>query len=256
MPYLYGMKDCINPSVRSLPTPRSTLPISLPLVRGVNKRVEIILDTPFASWSLAQALMTTGVDVRKALDVVVVVKSITTGLMVFDALPLGSNVLLLNGGNIYGTRNGGTAIKALGPLIVVNQGTIAGGGGKGGQGANVTHTGIAANLTCDSLTLYGGSGGDGAGMSGSTYVSSTSGGSGTSASDSGARSGSGGIGGGLGQAGNSGGFGTNGSSSTQCGPYTGSTVSGYAGSPAGYYIEGDRFVTWATVGNRLGRLLK
>lgn len=225
------------------------------------KKTAIMISTPQASWSMASALSALGVDVTRPVDVTVTVANITTGPMTFESVPAGSRVRLINNGNIYGTRNGGTALRVLCELIVTNHGTIAGGGGRGGSGASVTHSGMPPSggtsaAQCTSMTLYGGSGGSGAGMVGTSYYPANGGSSGSSAAtDAGSRPGAGGSGGALGQSGSSGSGGYNGSSNSLCGPYTGSYVSGSSGSSAGYYIDGNRFVTWESAGNRLGRVL-
>ena len=184
----------------------------------------------------------------------------------------GADITLVNAsaGLIGGRRNAGTAIKTRAHIKIDNAGRINGGGGGGGSGGNTNVQFQAPTYTPAVGWGYGGAGGDGQGFGPSnlTIYARSSGAAGTSTGviygirDGGgfggggewaqAYGGEGGTGGDWGQAG-----GTGGSASTSgVGGYvSGGANLGYAGQLAGYYIDGNDFVTWINTGTRIGRAL-
>lgn len=184
----------------------------------------------------------------------------------------GADITLVNasGGLIGGARNAGTAIKTRAHIKIDNAGSINGGGGGGGSGGN-TNVQFQAPTYIPAVGYgYGGAGGDGQGFGESnlTIYASDSGAAGTSTGviygirDGGgfggggewaqAYGGDGGTGGNWGLGGNYGGF----SSVSGAGGYvSGGVSSGPDGQFAGYYIDGNDFVTWINTGTRIGRVL-
>ena len=104
---------------------------------GGIRKLTITIAAPQASWSLKSALTALGVDASRPVDVTITVANIITGPMAFEAMPSGSKVRLVNNGKIYGRYNAGDAMSVATPLVIVNNGVIAGGGGWGGAGASV-----------------------------------------------------------------------------------------------------------------------
>jgi hypothetical protein len=187
--------------------------------------------------------------------------STTTSTPAFDTgtgFPAGSYLLLFNnngnivgaggrGGNggAYGTNGdngspGGLALRAQVPININNLGLIAGGGGGGGGGLSV-------NLGVGSDWRGGGGGGGGrgyvggdGGSGGPGNISGSSGGQGSALSPGGGgasgwnANGNGGSGGDLGAAGNPG--------------YVA------AGGQPGAAINGNSFITWTSLGTRLGAI--
>ena len=183
----------------------------------------------------------------------------------------GADITLVNAsaGLIGGVRNAGTAIKTRAHIKIDNAGRINGGGGGGGPGGT-TNVQFRGPTYIPAVGWgYGGAGGDGQGFDDSTLTiyARRPGAAGTSSgviqgiraggSFGGgsewaqAYGGEGGTGGDWGQAG-----GTGGSASTSgVGGYTsGGATPGNAGQLAGYYIDGNNFVTWINTGTRIGRV--
>ncbi|MEG0976458.1 MAG: hypothetical protein RSF42_17300 [Comamonas sp.] len=168
-------------------------------------------------------------------------------------------LMIINNGRIGGVFNSGTALTVRTNITVVNNGTIFGGGGKGGNGATkyiFRGTGYVANG-------YGGSGGDGGGFSpagavtllpwayGQLGTSQTVGGPSLGGSTSGtATGGRGGNGGAIGVAGATGSYGT---TSVTFDTQNDSAVG--VGKAAGNYIDGNAYVTWLATGTRLGNAI-
>ena len=159
---------------------------------------------------------------------------------------------------IGGVINGGTAIYTRVPVTIYNNGTIAGGGGKGGTG-NWTF----ARYSTDPTNVNGppGAGGNGQGFASTSATSVTAakpGFSGTTATYSGDTVGpapwaSGGTGG------NGGNWGIAGATGQSNGDWGGNFSAGgvatpaTAGAVAGLYIDGSSFASFGNTGTRLGR---
>lgn len=136
---------------------------------------------------------------------------------------------------------GGDAIKADRETVITNLGTVAGGAGGGGGGRGYTSDG--------SYGCTGGNGGGGAGdiVAGSASLTTGQNGSpGVVRPDGFEAGGAGGKGGNLGSAGAYG--------EDRPANFNGSRPAQASGGAAGYYMRGNAFVTWATVGTRLGNL--
>ena len=179
-------------------------------------------------------------------------------LTIPNSIPSGL-LTIINNGRIGGVFNSGTALTVRSNTTVINNGTIFGGGGKGGNGAWKSifrGTGYVA-------TGNAGIGGDGAGFSTSGSVSMvgpTSASAGTTRTIGGpsiggttqgtATGGSGGAGGAIGVQGQPGSYGTtSGTFQTQSDGTAG------AGAAAGNYIDGNAYVTWQVPGTRLGNAI-
>lgn len=128
---------------------------------------------------------------------------------------------------------GGPALYLLSTTNITNNGTIAGGGGGGGASDGGTTYG-----SC----FGGGSSYTGSGGGGGAGYNAGSGGSGDGPGSSGTRTSGGAGNNGQGQAGNGGGPGQAG----------GSSGNGRAGGAAGYYIVGQGYANWLTLGTVLG----
>lgn len=183
--------------------------------------------------------------------------------LTIGSFPTGSEILLINNGNIqgaggtggkgedYGTGNGtagsvgGTALSTTVPITVRNNGTIyAGGGGGGGSVGLVQGFGSGKGYYTQSVAGSGGGGGAGivggiGGAAGGNATwpggvgqtgTATAGGAGGTAS----YSNPGAVGGGRGSAGAS---------------------SNWSGGAAGYYIVGNSYVTWEVSGTLAGNVL-
>lgn len=182
----------------------------------------------------------------------------------------GADLTLVNasGKLIGGVANGGTALTVRAAVKIDNQGTLAGGGGKGERGGDAwvsrTTPGGAFQYTAGA----GDTAGDGQGFApGSlTILSATAasgrssghlsptgafgGGSGRGAAD--AYGGRGGAGGAWGQPGIRDPSGVQGYGFVS-GDYDNSGAGGnFGSSPAGKYIDGASYVTWINTGTRLG----
>lgn len=172
---------------------------------------------------------------------------------------IGANQLhVINYGRIGGVVNSGTGLYTRIPIRVTNNGTIFGGGGQGGYGGGawVQYHGSSGGAS-------GGGGGNGAGFNASgtlALISAQSGGRGEDYQYQGAifpgdtapaaSGGSGGSGGSIGQSGFSGGWGGVGGSASAS-----ETTPPGDGQPAGYYVDGNAYITWLATGTRLGRVI-
>lgn len=173
------------------------------------------------------------------------------------------SVIIINNGRIGGyggisDSRGGTGIYTRRKITITNNGTIFGGGGGGGRGGDAQ---ICAYSACSSGS--GGSGGQGGGYVniGGTMQYSFSGQSGFpgySSNIPGVNSASGGYGGSGGNVGTSGFSGSSGSASGTAEPsnqFNPSYSSPGSGGPAGYYVDGNSFVTWLVAGTRIGNVI-
>lgn len=189
--------------------------------------------------------------------------NVNTLVIPADFVP-GSEVTLENaaGGLIGGTASGGHALTVRRAVRVQNLGTLAGGGGAGGAGGSAW-VGRTVSGNFQYASGSGGAGGNGQGFApgsvsiinrangapGTTGTLGASGtfGGGTGRGEAVAYGGQGGTGGMWGEVGYLGGVGG------VSGDYDSSGASpGAAGSPAGYYIDGNAHVTWINTGTRLG----
>lgn len=209
------------------------------------------------------------------------IRIVSTGLVNTLDIPAGAlsgsdiTLDLSSASFIGGTYNGGTAaLKTRVPIKVSNLGTLAGGGGAGGYGATAWvrfsapdfvpasgwgyygAPGRGQGFAADSLQVLPATSGEAGTNSGTVYGYQAGGGGGFGGgvANAQAQGGTGGAGGNWGQNGNTGG----GSSTTSTGtagksyehaeyPY------GADGQSAGYYIDGNSYVTWLATGTRLGR---
>lgn len=181
----------------------------------------------------------------------------------------GADITLVNAsaGLIGGVYNGGTAIKTRAHIKIDNAGSINGGGGRGGSGGSTVVQFQAPTYIPAVGRGYGGAGGDGQGFgesnltiyarslgaagtsTGVIYGSRSGGGFGGGAEWAQAYGGGGGPGGDWGLSGNFGGF----SRVSGVGGYVSGGVNpGPSGQRAGYYIDGNSYVTWINTGTRLG----
>jgi len=171
------------------------------------------------------------------------------------------SVIIINNGRIGGyggSRNsrGGTGIYTRRKITITNNGTIFGGGGGGGDGGDAR---ICAYSSCS--IGRGGGGGVGGGyviISGSDYQYRQTGGVGYQGSrDSvpGVNSATGGRGGDGGAIGLGGQSGSSGSTSGTSEPGFPTYFTPNSGGPAGYYVDGNSFVTWLATGTRIGNVI-
>ncbi len=183
-------------------------------------------------------------------------------LVISNSFP-DSAVYIVNNGRIGGyggVRNsrGGSGIYTRRRITITNNGTIFGGGGGGGDGGNAE---ICAYSSCSRGS--GGGGGNGGGyvqISGSWQYQATgfAGNSGSNDSIPGVNSasgGRGGNGGNIGMPGLRGDYGSTGGTaepSSSSNPYYQVPSDG---GPAGYYVDGNSYVTWAVAGTRLGNVI-
>ncbi|TQL83074.1 hypothetical protein [Delftia sp. HK171] len=171
---------------------------------------------------------------------------------------------IINNGRIGGVQSnggvGGTGLYTRTRIRITNNGTIFGGGGQGGYGGSASWS-----YASSSGTGVGGAGGNGAGFSLSgtvTFVNRntnpTAGGGTYSAYDGAtfpgdtapwAGGGSGALGGDIGVAGGTG------TAASSGGTGAGAPGSGTAGALAGYYVDGNSYITWLATGSRLGRVI-
>lgn len=169
-------------------------------------------------------------------------------------------VYIVNNGRIGGhggSRNsrGGTGIYTRRKITVTNNGTIFGGGGGGGDGGDAT---ICAYSSCSIGRGGGGGVGGGYVLVASAYQYRQAGGVGNQGSNdsipgvNAASGGRGGDGGAIGLAGQSG---SSGSTSGTSEPGSPSYSTPGTGGPAGYYVDGNSFVTWIATGTRLGNVI-
>ena len=172
--------------------------------------------------------------------------------------PAGLTLNIASGCLIGGVINSGTAIYTRIPMTINNSGTIAGGGGRGGDGQ-----GVYVRYSSDTTNVvgYGGSGGNGQGFANTSATAPTSAASGWAGTTSTypydvigghvkpwATGGYGGYGGGWGTAGFNGQAGAYGGTYSTQGEWTPAA----AGSTAGKYVDGNSYITWGTLGTRLG----
>lgn len=164
---------------------------------------------------------------------------------------------VINNGRIGGVVNGGTGLYARSRMKLTNAGTIFGGGGRGGEGGR---SWVKYRFDDEIFWTTPGQGGSGAGFSASgpvVFANQQGGDYGSYWEYSGAvaggetapwaRGGTGGTGGGIGAQGLSGQAATYGGSYQDVG-----IGAPYPGAPAGYYVDGNSFVTWLATGTRLG----
>ena len=182
--------------------------------------------------------------------------SSTTPALTAGSFPVGSRIYLVNNGIITGAggnggqgapvggttgatagTSGGTAILTNVPMVIENNGTIAGGGG-GGGGGGAQATTVTGSKSTSTTYDSGDGGGGGAGI----IAGTGSGGGSSGTSTTGGAGGTSGVNGGAG--GNRGAVGKNGVQ----GNYK---VSG-AGGAAGYSISGISNVTIDVTGTILG----
>lgn len=181
-------------------------------------------------------------------------------LVISNSFPDLAVYIVNNGriGGLGGSRNsrGGTGIYTRRKITITNNGTIFGGGGGGGDGGDAR---ICAYSSCS--IGRGGGGGVGGGyviISGSDYQYRQTGGVGYQGSrDSvpGVNSATGGRGGDGGAIGLGGQSGSSGSTSGTSEPGFPTYFTPNSGGPAGYYVDGNSFVTWLATGTRLGNVI-
>lgn len=170
------------------------------------------------------------------------------------------SVIIINNGRIGGyggSRNsrGGTGIYTRRKITVTNNGTIFGGGGGGGDGGDAT---ICAYSSCSIGRGGGGGVGGGYVLVSSVYQYRQTGGVGNQGSNDsipGVNSASGGRGGDGGAIGLAGQSGSSGSTSGTSEPGSPSYTTPGTGGPAGYYVDGNSFVTWLVAGTRIGNVI-
>lgn len=180
-------------------------------------------------------------------------------LVISNSFP-DSAVYIVNNGRIGGyggIRNsrGGTGIYTRRKITITNNGTMFGGGGGGGDGGDAT---ICSYSACSIGRGGGGGVGGGYVIAGSAYQYQQTGGIGNQGSNdsipgvNAASGGRGGDGGAIGLAGKSG---SSGSTSGTSEPGSPSYSTPGTGGPAGYYVDGNSFVTWLATGARLGNVI-
>ncbi len=180
-------------------------------------------------------------------------------LVISNSFP-DSAVYIVNNGRIGGyggVRNsrGGTGIYTRRKITITNNGAIFGGGGGGGDGGDAT---ICSYSACSIGRGGGGGVGGGYVIVGSDYQYRQTGGIGNQGSNdsiSGVNSASGGRGGDGGAIGLAGQSGSSGSTSGTSEPGSPSYSTPGTGGPAGYYVDGNSFVTWLVTGTRLGNVI-
>lgn len=173
--------------------------------------------------------------------------------------------LIINGrlGGVRGLGNGdngGTGLYTRTHIRVTNNGIMFGAGGSGGRGEGAA---FSKNGSYGEAT--GGYGGFGAGFrdqaSPVVFDAAAAGGPGMSIQYDGAIGGGqerpyansvgGGTGGAIGQNGAAGNAGANFGGSYD----SASTIPGQSGGLAGYYVDGNSYITWLVTGTRLGRVI-
>lgn len=167
---------------------------------------------------------------------------------------------VVNNGRIGGVVNSGTGLYTRARIRVTNNGTIFGGGGQGGSGGSAW---VKYKFDDAIDWAYGGNGGNGAGFQSSGAVvmlAATAGLNGTYKQYAGAvlggetppwaQGGYGGNGGAIGQTG------IDGNAPTWGGTYqTHGEGAYYSGVAAGYYVDGNAYITWLATGTRFGRVI-
>ena len=262
----------------------STGQIAMSDLWGKSSQTIIIISANQTNLDLRTYALANGWDGSAALVITInsgiIINSVSSGspaLTVTGSFP--SGVTIVNNGGIYGKGSdgaaggsggagavnnadsataGGTALSVTTAVSITNNGTIAGGGGGGGGGAMVRRT--ARGLP----TAGGGGGGGGqsspnsaGGAAGTgSYVSGGAGDPGGGAGPGGG--GAGGNGGGIsafGGAGGTGGtWGSGGASGGAASSAGGANGAPGSGGSAGSCTVGNSFITWTTVGTRLGPL--
>lgn len=226
------------------------------LMSCASRTVQIVISANVRSpniLSLATATgYATGMQIECVINAAVDVASLQVTGIPDDALHI------INNGRIGGLVSGGTGLYTRTRLRLTNNGTIFGGGGQGGYGGGawVQYHGSSGGAS-------GGGGGNGAGFNASgtvALIAAQSGGRGEDYQYQGAifpgdtapaaSGGSGGSGGAIGQSGFSGGWGGVGGSASAS-----ETTPPGDGQPAGYYVDGNAFITWLATGTRLGRVI-
>ena len=189
--------------------------------------------------------------------VVDITAALVNGLNVSGSYPRGLLLKISAGTLVGGVKNGGTAITTSTAITIENNGKIYGGGGLGGRGGTGQFGYRGGSITF----VFGGTQGDGQGFpnsSATTPVASTSGGSGDYAIYGGATfgdappygyGGDGGNGGAWGAPGGNGGLSSVGGAADPI-----YTELGDAGGAAGFYVNGNGYVTWTATGDRRGRV--
>lgn len=180
-------------------------------------------------------------------------------LVIPDDFPDGSVYIVNNGriGGLGGSRNsrGGTGIYTRRKITITNNGTIFGGGGGGGDGGDAR---ICAYSSCSIGRGGGGGRGGGYVLVSSVYQYQQTGGAGNQGSRdsvSGVNSATGGRGGDGGAIGLGGQSGSSGSTSGTSEPGFPTYFTPNSGGPAGYYVDGNSFVTWRVSGTRIGNVI-
>ncbi len=236
-----------------------------PIIKANTANYNLRAEAIAANWDQVLPLLAT-VTVNPG----VIVSSPSTATPAFDTgvnFPVGSILKLVNGGAILGMGGaggnslaagnpGGPALKAQYPLSVTNNGTVAGGGGGGGAGAFWSWNGYNR-----STAGSGGASGLVAAPGGLKLADQAPAPNGNPSYDSnyngdmdtfgasanwgwgGRMSSPGGKGGAWGVAGDAGG--------NVDGAYN---LTGYAGGAAGAAAQGSNYITWQTLGTRLGSL--
>lgn len=183
-------------------------------------------------------------------------------LVISNSFPDLAVYIVNNGriGGLGGGRNsrGGTGIYTRRKITITNNSTIFGGGGGGGDGGDVR---ICAYSACSNGSGGGGGVGGGYVYNGTAYEYRASGGAGNQGSNdsvsgvNSASGGRGGNGGAVGAAGVSGDTGTASGTAEPSGPSNPSYSTPSSGGPAGYYVDGNSYVTWLATGSRLGNVI-
>ena len=244
----------------------STGQIAMSDLWGKSSQTIIIISANQTNLDLRTYALANGWDGSAALVITInsgiIINSVSSGspaLTVTGSFP--SGVTIVNNGGIYGKGSdgaaggsggagavnnadsataGGTALSVTTAVSITNNGTIAGGGGGGGGGAMVRRT-------ARGLPTAGGGGGGG----GQSSPNSAGGAAGTGG-------GAGGNGGGIsafGGAGGTGGtWGSGGASGGAASSAGGANGAPGSGGSAGSCTVGNSFITWTTVGTRLGPL--
>lgn len=200
----------------------------------------------------------TGMQIECVINVAVDVATLQVTGIPDDALHI------INNGRIGGVQSnggaGGTGLYTRNRIRVTNNGTIFGGGGSGGAGGSASWS-----YAGSSGSGIGGTGGNGVGFSLSGTVTLVAkntlppvGGGTYSPYDGATFPGdtapwaSGGTGGGGGDMGQPGARGNDGASG---GTGAGAPTAGSPGALAGYYVDGNSYITWLATGTRLGRVI-
>ena len=203
---------------------------------------------------------------------------VSTGLVNTLDIPAdmdGADILLdLSAASFVGGKySGGTALKTRAHIKVRNLGTLAGGGGRGGNGG-VTNVqfrspdyipaiswgyggagGAGQGFDTESLTIYAANAGAAGTSSGIVYGSSAGGGpvGGGGRPQGQAFGGTGGTGGDWGFPGAGGGVSSTSISAPAGTSYAdGGAAFGDSGGAAGKAVDGNSYITWISVGTRLG----